>query len=95
MSYKIQYSPETSSHYPQCGSKKSINLKRWLTVVMVVAAVLWMRLYGVPDFLIPGDPEVTKTAASVMVDEIKNGATVGNAITAFCKTILDGAEVLY
>ena len=62
---------------------------------MVVAAVLWMRLYGVPDFLIPGDPEVTKTAASVMVDEIKNGATVGNAITAFCKTILDGAEVLY
>ena len=95
MSYKIQYSPESNSHYPQCVSKKTFHIKCWLTIAIAVAAVVWMRIYGIPDFLIPGDPEVTKTAASVMVAEIKNGATVGNAVTAFCKTILDGAEVLY
>ena len=95
MSYKIQYSPETSSQYPQYRSNKPFNYKRWLTVAIAIVAVLWIHLYGVPDFLIPGNPEVTKTAASTLVDEIKNGATVGNAVTAFCKTILDGAEVSY
>lgn len=95
MSYKIQYSPETANLYPQITSRKQFRVKRWMTVVITVAAVFWVYLYGFPDWLIPGDPEVTKAAASTMVGEMKNGTSFGDAVTTFCKMIIDGAEITY
>ena len=95
MSYKIQYSPETSSLYPQTAARKQLLIKRWIPAAIAIVAAVWIHFYGVPDFLIPGDPVITKAAASAMVGEIKNGTALGDAITTFCKMILDGAEVLY
>lgn len=95
MSYKIQYSPETSSLYPQSAARKPLRIKHWMMAAITIAAALWIHFYGVPDFLIPGDPKITKAAASAMVGEIKNGAALGDAVTTFCKMILNGAKVLY
>lgn len=95
MSYKIQYSPETSGLYPQPVTRKPIRLKYWVCTMLVVAAALWMRFYGVPDFLIPGDAEITKAAASVMIGEIKSGVALRDAVTTFCEIILDGAGVTF
>ena len=95
MAYKIQYSPETASLYPQTAVKKPVRIKRWITTLVAIVAALWIHFYGVPDFLIPGDPEITKAAAAAMMGEIKNGAALGDAVTSFCKMILDGAKVLY
>ena len=95
MSYKIQYSPETANLYPKVSSRKQFRIKRWMTAVITVAAMLWIYLYGIPDFLIPGNPEITKSAVSTMVGEMKNGASLGDALTTFCKIVIDGAEITY
>lgn len=95
MSYKIQYSPETSSLYPQTTVRKPFRVKRWLAVMIAAVAALWIHFYGIPNFVIPGDPEITKAAASALVEEIKNGETLNDAVTTFCKMILDGTGVTY
>ena len=50
-----------------------------------------MRLNGIPDFLIPGDPVVTRLAASDFFDCVQNGMPIGKAATVFCQQILNGA----
>lgn len=95
MSYKIQYSPETGYLYPQEKKQRSIQMKRWIIPTVAIVLALWLHIYGVPDFLIPGDPDITKAAASALVDEIQSGVAMNDAVTTFCKTILDGAEITY
>ena len=91
MAYKIQYSPETAKRYPQFRSKKKGKAGKWVVLMMVFAAALWMRINGVPDFLIPGDPEITKTAAAMLMNDIQGGVPVGDAVTTFCEEIIHGA----
>ena len=57
-----------------------------------------MRYFGYGQmefriFLIPGDPEITKSAAVVLMDDLSDGVNVNDAVTAFCRSILDGAGV--
>lgn len=92
MAYKIQYSQETAYRYPQTSSKRTTNWGKWFGIALILAAVLWMRLNGIPDFLIPGDPAVTKAAAVTLVDELRNNIPIGEAVTTFCESILDGAN---
>ena len=92
MSYKIQYTPETAYRYPQNKEKKS----KWGKIGVlfcVLAALTWFRVNGIPEFLIPGDPDVTKAAASDFVEQIRSGEPLGDAVTVFCKEILIGAGV--
>lgn len=91
MAYKIQYSPEVAHRYPSKGSCTQIKPGRWVIIVLALAALLWVRAKGIPDFLIPGDPDVTRSAAATMMDEIRAGVPVDDAITVFCKEILHGA----
>ena len=92
MSYKFQYTPETAYRYPQNKSKRF----KWgeLTVLIcVLVTLVWFHVNGMPEFLIPGDPVVTKAAASGLVAQIRNGEPFMEAVTVFCKEILLGAGV--
>lgn len=91
MSYQIKYAQEMSYRYPQARNKQRVNPGKWLCIVGVIAAVLWMRLNGIPDFLVPGDPEITKTAAVALIGDIREGVSMNQAVTAFCETIIHGA----
>ena len=91
MAYKIQYSQETDYRYPQVKSTPKLKLGKLVCIVLILAAVLWMRLNGVPDFLIPGDPQVTKAAAITMFGDLQDGVSMNKAVTTFCEAILDGA----
>lgn len=95
MSYKIQYSPETAYLYPKIAQKRRFRAGRWIIAAGVIAAALWLHFQGIPDFIIPGDPAITKAAASALVVDIQNGTDVGDAVTTFCKAILDGAQTSY
>lgn len=95
MSYRIQYAPESADRYPKTVKKAKIHLKSWIGAAALITTALWLYFHGIPDFLVPGDPEVTKAAASVLVDEIQAGTAVNEAITTFCKSVINGAEVLY
>ena len=89
--YKIEYSPETAYCYPQHNVRKKRNYGRWICTLFLVGAMLWMRVYGIPDFLIPGDPVVTRSATAAFMDDLSEGVSVNDAVTAFCRNILDGA----
>lgn len=92
MAYKIQYSPEAACRYPQEREKRKPQLGKWLGLALIVAAALWVRVNGVPDFLIPGNPEITKAATVALIGDIQEGAPWNEAVTVFCETIIDGAE---
>ena len=46
----------------------------------------------VQEFLLPGDPAVTAAALENMVDNIKDGNSIAEAVTAFCREIVENAE---
>lgn len=88
MSYKIEYSPQDANRYPQCNRKRHTKPGRWILAAILIATVFWVRLNGVPDYFIPGEPEKTKAAATEMVNRLQKGTSVTEAVTAFCKDIL-------
>lgn len=91
MAYKIQYSPENARRYPQVRKQRKFPGESFVVILIVLAAAVWIRLNGIPDFLIPGDPEVTRAAAAVMITDLRQGIKVDDAVTTFCKEILHGA----
>lgn len=91
MAYVIQYSPESSDKYPQIKKHNSPKMGGLFLLLIILAAAIWCHLYGIPDFLIPGDPVVTKSAAATMITNLQEGVKVGDAITTFCQQILHGA----
>ena len=88
MAYKILYSQETDYRYPQVSNKRKIKLGKWFTWVLLLVSAVWIRQNGVPDFLIPGEPDVTKAATLTLIDELQNQVPLKEAVTAFCETII-------
>ena len=93
MAYRILYTPENNRRYPPCRSKQNIRYSSILGFIFFLLSILWIRVYGIPDFLIPGDTEVTKSAAREMISLLKTGTPVKDAVTVFCKQIIDAAVV--
>ena len=91
MAYKIQYSPETRRRYPGVKIRNRIQRGSWVLLLLIVTAACLVQFYGIPDLLIPGDPVVTREAAATMMNELKEGTSLNEAITVFCKEILHGA----
>lgn len=91
MAYKIEYSPESACRYPQMRTRRKEKWGGWFCLAAILGTLLWIRSNGVPDILIPGDPEVTREAAAGFVHDISDGIAVKDAATAFCRAILDGA----
>ena len=92
MSYQIHYAPEMSKHYPQVKKKVRIKWVKWCMLFLLFGGLIWVRVYGIPDLLVPGDPQITKTAAKAMLADLQNGETLEYAVNAFCREILDGAK---
>ena len=91
MAYKIQYNPENNSRYPNLPKSKPLHWKPLLFLLGVLAAILWLRQNGIPDFVIPGDPEITTAAAKNMILNLQEGTSVNEAVTVFCHDIIHGA----
>lgn len=92
MAYRIRYGP------PQNGVRRRISLdKRCVTLLLVAAILIVMIVFGsnptVKAHLIPGDPEITEAAFAGFVLDVRGGISFGDALTAFCKEIIDGAAI--
>ena len=92
MAYKIQYTPQDNSRYPMVTRRREIKWGRLVAVIVVAVATLWLINNGVPEILIPGDPQVTKAAAATMIGSMKSGSSMDDAILTFCRQIIDGAR---
>jgi hypothetical protein len=92
MAYRITYGEGTIQ-------KRTVKVPtlRWkrlmMGIVVSVLAVtlaiptgrLWLR-----DLLLPGDEQITAAALESMVEDLRCGEPVGEAVETFCKGILAG-----
>lgn len=96
MGYHIQYG-ETLI-------KKKIKLPYFMknrnkiaTMLIVTVICTTLGLIGknerVQEILIPGDDEVTRAAFECMIDEVQAGSSMVDAVTVFCREILEGADL--
>ena len=96
MAYRIVYGEE-----PEFGKRKSIRM-RVVAAYTFVCLVLWGLLTVkfwpegrevLEEFLLPGDPAVTRQALSHMAENLRSGEAIGDAVVVFCREIVDGAEL--
>ena len=87
MAYQIRYN--------QLGAVKKTANKRpiknkWIALICgVLFVALLLRLKPVQDFLIPGDPEVTRAAFSSFAQELRDGERFRNAAAVFCRQVIE------
>ena len=88
MSYYVEYNPELTEKYPISKNKKRIAFGRILiSIVAVMLSIYCLTQNNVREFLIPGDPDITVKATEELVEDIKNGAPLIDALTVFCETV--------
>ena len=75
-------------------SKGRLKWRRWAIAVSAAALAvamlvpqgrLWLR-----DLMLPGDEEITAAALEGMVEDLRAGEPLGEAVEAFCKEIIAG-----
>ena len=97
MGYTIQYGPAGNAEtawYAKRRKKSGAVLVVCVLVIVFAVLALSGNFEQIKNYLIPGDPEVTKAAFAQFTEDIRQGDTVGDAITAFCREIIEGAEIL-
>ena len=92
MGYKVQYGVNRHER-----RNRRALLRKWviailLDVILVTAWVMDMRgtLY---EALLPGDPVVTASALENLRQDLASGEPLGEAVTAFCREVIDGAAL--
>lgn len=96
MGYRIDY-----GSFKPAKSKKKINIPRviamttgFLAAFFLATGLFWESgRQKLQRFLLPGDPDVTGQALETMISQIKDGEPLSDAVTAFCKEVIDGAEM--
>ena len=94
MAYQISYGPVKTKHPVARRAKTG----RWLLLTLCAAAlVVGLQVSEVGktvwNWILPGDPQVTGAALDTMVEELKEGNSVGEAVTAFCREIIENAQL--
>lgn len=88
MSYCIEYNPELKRKYPKTKVRPPVPMKKLIVLILFFVATylaIQSRLYR---YLLPGDPDVTISAFSAMVERVGDGAPVKDAVMAFCEEII-------
>lgn len=96
MGYHIQYGETIEKVILETPSvKKSSKLK--LVIILLCVSVLCFAVHQKKDivtrYILPGDAEVTAAALDALVENLKEGDGFGDAVTAFCREIIDHADV--
>ena len=91
MSYRIEYGPAIPSQHT---TRKYTARLRILTAVFLLIFVFLVRQYfptgaeNLRQFLLPGAPGVTQTALDQLMEQLRDGQSLGQALTAFCTYIV-------
>lgn len=81
MAYRIDYP----------GRRKKRRFPYWILLILVFAVLLAVPKDDLEYWLLPGNPEVTAQALSELVKTLRQGTNAGQAVAAFCGSILRGA----
>lgn len=94
MAYNIRYVSfgEEKKQPKDTQWRKRISAGLLVVVLLIGAMTVKHRgLRWVTDYLLPGDPAVTAAALEDMVTDLKAGDNLYDAITAFCREIMEHA----
>lgn len=80
MAYRIEYA----------GKRKTRRFPFWI-LLPAALALLAIPKQTLGQWLLPGDQEVTARALSELVESLRQGSNAGAAVTAFCRSIVQGA----
>ena len=90
MSYKIVYGSQMHRvPIKGKGSPMAVGIAVFLILVLYLAAGAGERFR---ELLLPGDAAVTGAALQNMVENLKDGEDLSDAVTAFCKEIVENAQ---
>lgn len=95
MSYRIEYG--NGGEVRRSCKKKSPwgHIAVVVCVLSLVVGAMVIKNTGlswVKDVLLPGDPSVTAVALENMVENIREGESLVDAVTAFCREIIENGN---
>lgn len=91
MGYRITY--ENNLIKKEAVKKSNNTLLKKTIYAIIICIILFCVLSGrnARSYLLPGDPQVTEKALKDLVTDLKEGDAVSDAVTAFCKEIIENA----
>lgn len=98
MGYRIEYGQPSDKKYPMPSRCSRLP---WMVCGALLLFSLLTNLYwpegreALRNLLIPGDPDVTTEAFAVMIEEVRTGEDFGDAVTSFCREILNDGKDPY
>lgn len=93
MGYRIEYGENGTAAYfvKKEGGHRGMLTIGFFLLFCVLTSTLWpSRWQLAKDYLIPGDPAVTKAAFSEMTQQLKDGESLEDAVVTFCREVMDG-----
>lgn len=96
MGYQIQYGATMQkTHIPE---RRKFRLTwKGLTILfaapLILLAIYFGRQEAVQNFFLPGNSQVTRGAISELVSDLKDGKSFSDSVEAFCREIVEGANV--
>ena len=81
MAYRIDYP----------GRRKKRRFPYWIFLILAFVVLLAVPKDDLEYWLLPGNPEVAAQALSELVKTLRQGTNAGQAVAAFCGSILRGA----
>ena len=91
MGYNIEYG-QTTRRRTIPSRKQRLLTGSFILLSILLAFLFCINNSTIKDWLIPGDPAVTKAAFSNMVEGLLSGENITDSVTAFCREILDHAK---
>ena len=87
MAYEIRYTD--TEIVKESKSSRKVFMKWVVCFCVALFLGLLLQLRSVQDFLIPGDPEVTRAAFSGFTKELREGGSFRDATAVFCKQVIE------
>ena len=95
MPYRIDYLSGGTRRRPLHTKLPRTAVKTAIIILALIAGALTVKIIGLPwvqEVLLPGDPAVTAAALENMTDGLRSGDSLVEAVTAFCREIIDNAQ---
>lgn len=96
MGYCIEYENGRAKRRRTGTQRKELWALAAVVIVLlgVISGFFWPEgAAAFRNFWIPGDPEVTIRAIETMVENLRSGEGTQEAVTAFCREILENGEM--
>lgn len=87
MGYIVNYDHDGSARYRKTFHFQRKGLRTGLIIVVILLACITFN--GMSDILVPGNANVTKAAVSTFCEDVKAGASFGEAFRDFCTLIIN------